>query len=36
MGRRKKSWWGNHWDEVMLIGGITFAILLLMKANGVF
>ena len=38
MVKKKKiiKWWKNHWDEVMLIFGIGLAVILLLKANGVF
>ena len=35
-GVSMKAWIKNHWDEVLLIGGIIFAVLILLKANGVF
>lgn len=31
-----KNWIKNHWDEIILIVGITSAVLILLKANGVF
>lgn len=36
MTKRKKSWWKNHWDDVLLIVFIGLGILLMMWSTGYF
>ena len=30
------KWWAEHWDEVMLVGGLAFSALLILNAKGIF
>ena len=33
---KNKSWWKEHWDEVMFIVGIVIALLLMLWGKGFF
>jgi len=32
---KRKTWWEEHWDEVMLIGGIALGLYWLFKSMGI-
>lgn len=32
---KSKSWWRNHWDEVILVGGILIGLYITFKSMGI-
>jgi len=35
MSRKTRKWWKNHWDEVALVTGLLFAVLLILIGRGI-